>query len=86
MNAPCDGCVHAKMCAGAALACNAYIRFIDGRDWRMTLRIPTAKATRVVAAAEREQKRLDAREEARLKRTDSLVDRLARARLCDGMS
>jgi hypothetical protein len=66
--APCDDCVHAKTCAGAALACNAYIRFIDGRDWTMTLRIPTPKATRLVAAADREQKRQDAREERRLGR------------------
>ena len=65
---PCDGCVHAKRCAGAALACNAYIRFIDGGDWTMTLRIPTPKATRLVAAADRKQAREDAREERRLER------------------
>lgn len=66
--APCDGCLHAKVCAGDSLACDAYLRFINGHVWKKTPRRPTLKATRLVAAADRRQTRQDAREEARLER------------------
>jgi hypothetical protein len=67
-NAPCDGCVHAKVCAGDAMACDAYVRFINGHVWKTATRKPTVKATRLVAAADRKQARQDARDEARLGR------------------
>jgi hypothetical protein len=66
--APCDGCVHAKVCRWQELSCDAYYRFINGRDWKKATRQPTVKATRLAAAADRKEIRQDAREDARLGR------------------
>jgi len=60
--------VHAKVCAGKALSCDAYFRFINGHGWKKSTRRPTVKATRRAAAADRKEIRQDAREDARLNR------------------
>lgn len=65
---PCDGCVHARACAGNSLACDAFNRYLDGRTWNKATRTPTMEATRRIAAADRKEIRQGARDEARARR------------------
>jgi hypothetical protein len=78
LRSPCDDCTHRDSCAQSGQTCTSYNRFVANfKDWRKFPRVPTVMATRLAALSERDERRRDAREQARVLRKKNAA--LARA-------